>query len=654
MDFHYFIPSSINERFKQPRVRRNGARRSLMSATITYENLVAVMTERTGTGGMPVAKSLPNLKAALNGFLAERDLRIDDAIGSTFRLGFYKARDAHLASLRAQCRTASYVANRKSLLGHWHRLLLVLDQECAARGERVSGLQSALRELFASGVSMKGTSRETNVPLATLKNWVRGTQPRIGALPYLFRLEQYFGMQSGTLADFVAPHHDRVHDNCNAIKIAYREALKGQSAVRYRLTPTKALDSFITEWKHLVSYKARTFLSTEALIDNKAGRGRHWRLLPHSDQPVDRHTWVSVIRGQRCPTAGLNFGRVAQYIGWLMLGRESGGMGISPNKAQTLAQLCNRKQLSAFLAWQIARAGGRVNGGPIGFLMFVRMLCHPKYGFLVRSPDLGKRAGILSPKKWSLCCAEVHAFCKTAIGNLKDVEAPSRDSFEPIKALLSLESPLDAIADAVRRLDAKSSGQSGRRAAIFARDRLLLTLTASNPLRARNLRELTWRTDNTGHLRQDCNGVWRIALPREAFKNFNGAARERDYDMPIQEELWPYIERYLRSYRPLLVKSGSDLVFGSSKRRFGEWQSLNKRFAYLMGKYVHGCPGVGPHAMRHIVATSILKSTGNIKAAALVLHDHEETVRKHYAHLISDDGARWLREACGKSFRRMQ
>ena len=36
-----------------------------------------------------------------------------------------------------------------------------------------------------------------------------------------------------------------------------------------------------------------------------------------------------------------------------------------------------------------------------------------------------------------------------------------------------------------------------------------------------------------------------------------------------------------------------------------------------------------------------------------VLHDREATVRKHYGHLQNGDGARWLDQALGNTFRRM-
>src|SRR5690606_29694344 len=85
-------------------------------------------------------------------------------------------------------------------------------------------------------------------------------------------------------------------------------------------------------------------------------------------------------------------------------------------------------------------------------------------------------------------------------------------------------------------------------------------------------------------------------------------------------------------------RMGSTSVFVSHKCPGSVWKGLNRRFETLTRRYLHGCPGVGPHSFRHIVATAVIKRTGSFTAAALILHDREETVRAHYAHLVGTDG----------------
>ena len=148
--------------------------------------------------------------------------------------------------------------------------------------------------------------------------------------------------------------------------------------------------------------------------------------------------------------------------------------------------------------------------------------------------------------------------------------------------------------------------------------------------------------------------MWRICISKEEFKNERGAAKDRPYRMPVRQEIWADIERYLLVYRPHLADDSNPYVFPSSGSRTEPWKSLARHFAVLTKRYFVGCPGVGPHAMRHIVATSILKLKPNDwTTAAWALHDLEETVRKNYAHLRSDDAVRWMDSVLSGPFGRL-
>lgn len=82
----------------------------------------------------------------------------------------------------------------------------------------------------------------------------------------------------------------------------------------------------------------------------------------------------------------------------------------------------------------------------------------------------------------------------------------------------------------------------------------------------------------------------------------------------------------------------------SSENPNVEWFSLGRRYAVLTKGYVPGCPGVGPHGIRHIVATSIIIETGDFLLAADTLHDKPATVEKHYAHVLASVGDRGRRQ----------
>lgn len=299
-----------------------------------------------------------------------------------------------------------------------------------------------------------------------------------------------------------------------------------------------------------------------------------------------------------------------------------------------------------FLQWQIARADGKVHAGITAILDLTKALTHPVHGYLTQKPSLNKTL----PEKyqqvnWEEACKAVFDWAVESKKKLVAVGVEhSRNPMEPIKPILELENPLTAIADMVDRMRASRPITGGVEEAIWARDLLLVRLMASNPLRAKNLKLLTYRPDNSGNLYRDQNGGWNIRIDKKAFKNAKGAAGDDAYDVGVNSALWSDIERYLQVYRPMLPDADRvDYVFLSSstekaKGYTGAWNSLERRFFYLTKRYLWGCPGIGSHGMRYIVATAILKKhPGAWEMAAAALHDKVDTVKQHYAHLRPRD-----------------
>lgn len=121
---------------------------------------------------------------------------------------------------------------------------------------------------------------------------------------------------------------------------------------------------------------------------------------------------------------------------------------------------------------------------------------------------------------------------------------------------------------------------------------------------------------------------------KQVFSNLNSALGQYLAEMAIPTEAAVGVE--LRTSQT----AATYILFVSRKSGLKNqpWQSLNRRVEALTAKHVMNCPGVGPHVIRHIVATAIVKITGEYSTAALVLHDKEETVKKAYSHLCSEDG----------------
>lgn len=644
----------------------------MSSRNITFKELQEEMQRRAGEPGLPSRSSLPNLTSALNAFLNALSLPEDAAVGSALRISYYVRVAEHVARLHADGRSESYISNRKSLLKEWRRLVASLDRESSSRAvascaeARTSPLAEVLNELLRSRT--QSTAKRLGVPLATIRRWKAGAQVQQRSMRHLIKIERHFGMNPGALTDLAGgpirkqmrQAQGRAHwDVPPARTIAYRELLARQHKLTYALKPDDASHTLREQWIALFSYKTDLFGLSSVLDEPSSGSGAKalstrsyiWRL--EAPDPHAKHDWSTSIGNRRCPSGQIVFGLVSQFIGWLRLSPAEGGCGRPDDEAQTLGHFANADLVKKFVEWRIARAGGNINGTPKRILMTVAMLTHPDHGFLPARGDIGASVGFSDPSAWKQRCAETHAWTKSARQRIAQRVQPSRDPFEPIREILALPNPLMAVADAIRRMDANRPLTCGKAEAVWARDRLLLALMASNPLRIKNIKRLTYNADNSGQLRQDTSGAWRIVIDKSEFKNVDGAAGDRDYSQLVQRQVWPFIDLFLRSYWRMLAPSESNYVFASKSDKKGVFERLNRRFDYLTKRYFGYGISFGPHAFRHIVATALIKKTGSFTAAALALHDREETVRAHYGHLTGDDAATFIAAGLGEAFDRM-
>jgi integrase len=656
---HYFIPSSLHLRStsesRPVRVRR---RTSMSTCITTYSELEESMTDRVGLARMPKPAILPNLKSALKAFRKQQGKSGSALVGTELRVGFYKARNEHLVTLAPPGSTgiSAYASNRKWLLGWWHRLLLARDREAAAASGNYSPLQLALKDIFASGVSVKATAAGAGVSHATLKRWLSGAKPRAGCSRQLTRLENFFSMAPGALSNLAPQTVVEIRAAEPSTLSAYGQRLKEQSKDPYRLKPNKCLPGFRKEFVDWFRWKIDPIASIGGLMRETPEGNEPWRLKPigrHKRSPDD---WTHITDGQRCTSAHIAFDFVSAYIGFLIRDIQKGGCGLSSEEAQSLGQLCNMEQINKFLTWKKSRSGGVNHSGIERNLVSTAMLCHPVHGFLASRPDIGRKVGIKGRNKFVKHLSVVHAKLRSAIKLAAKGQTKSRDPFEPIRAVLERDNPMEAIVEAVRRIDADRPSTGGKAEAMWARKRLLLILAASNPLRLGNLQELTYRKDNSGDIRKDSNGRWKIFIQRTRLKNEKGAAKDADYDFPIHEGVWPHLERYLNVYRQHLASPECDLLFVSASNPDGMWDGLAKAWRAMTRRYLEGSPnGCGPHCIRHIVATTIIKLSGDggYELAAKYLHDHPNTVREHYGHIRGADSARKADELIGDCFRRM-
>lgn len=606
---------------------------------ITFRQLRTLMADRIGKHGLPAASSLANLQSALSRFLGERSLSESSVAGSTLRANFPGVCEEHIAALRQQGRSDTYCRNRRHYLQPWTLLVRALDHECAVVDGVITPLQSAIRTALRNR-SVRAVARQIGIRRDTLRHWLHGGVPRLDKLDVLRRFEIVCELPEGQVTDLLPYKARAAAEKESRPSIKWRKENGKRVADPYCLSVDKAPAVLREEYCSLFRYKSSypiardtgraRFRDLIAVEDDAVGKT--WRLTAPDPNECLEGRWHDVLNGQRCETASITWRMLASFFGWAIMPSTTGGAGIAAEDL-TLAMLTETSLVESYIDWHTEQRVRGINQGHLTFLSKAMMLCHPESGFLLKRPDIGERRGFKTSASWVLHCKDAHAKLRAIVRKIKPHVVATRPPEEPLETALQLEQPLAPFVKGVQSYESNRCFSSKTDEALWARDLLLMSLLMSNPLRRRNLMELTYRGDNSGNLRKTSAGEWRIFIPRRKFKNAdNGAAKDRDYDQPIEADVWHFIEQYIEIREHL---TSSDLVFVSSAFPGRTWRGVTNRFRDLTASYVDGCPGVGVQAMRHLVATHIIiNSRGDYEFAARILHDRPETVRKHYAHLL--------------------
>lgn len=617
------------------------------SETLSFTELHSYVVSAHGSN----SKAAANITSALKSYVLDIGMEMSDMVGPTFRGDYYRLASEHLQRLSDDGRPVHYIANRKYFLKRCRNIVLKLDAQSARANAKETPLSTALNSLAQRVPNLSEQCRRISVPYKRLAAYMRGGTPGRGTLRILQKVENHFQMVPGTLTDLLPRHVSRPRWTAHGRRVqgsrihppgtSYRARLTRALKDPYLLRPEEITSTFRDTWKEYLTFKTDPW----AAATTTTGKPRKlscWRCHPFPSR-VHQWSWVCEVNRQWCPTAQHYFYIASAFLGWLRKPISWGGGGLPIETAITLAWFSDMSRIKAFMTWRKAQSENIANSTVWKVLVFAASLCQPERGFLWRHSTLGRDAGYATVEEWRTHCAESYATCRQLMKIIKADIRPSRDPFEPVKDIISMARPLDAVFDAIDRMDYDRPPPDGEAERVWARNRLLLALTASNPLRARNLKELTWREDNTGSLRRDSDGNYRIYLKSAQLKNHSGAGAT-DYDVRVQSKLTPFIDKYLRDYLPKFSNGVTDRVFVQTVHPERKWETLNHTFRIMTRRYFENSPGFGPHAMRHIVATALIKRYGSFTAAAKVLHDFESTVRKHYGFLIGDDGARWVED----------
>jgi integrase len=624
----------------------------------TFTALLDAQQRLVDIGELPL-NTAANRAAALRQFLVYLHTPPDELIGQELRSQFRDKAHAWAEHLRATGRSERNISNTLSALRSWAKMLIVIDTDRARTMDDLTPFNRAVAELMR-GHKVSRVSALTGIPVGMLTGWKRDKKrPRLSNRRYIARLESHFKVECGSLVRLAGFDGDkylrpRVGE---PVHVAYRTNLAEMTKHHVLFRPS--IDSPLrAQWRDFVRYK------TDLAPNLERSANGVWRIAQVPFTPALPSLWFRFIDGQEVPSAPMAWHRTAAYLGFLALPVDQGGCGIPPDELETMAWLAVPDHLDAFIRHRIARCRGVANNYILEFSALIANLTAERTGWLRQQPHLQSTLPARFHRlNWDTMCEQALRAITAIRRALRHNIAQTRNPFDPLADIIALPKPLEALVDMVQRMRAARPTYNGNcTEAVWGRDIALIKLLISNPLRRKNMAQLTWRADQTGQLYQRADGSWWIRIPRRMFKNARSSATKNDYDMPVQQAVWSDLERYLFVYRPRLLRCATDYVFVPRLRskdrpdlQARPWADISGRVEDLTREYLWRCPGVGMHAFRHLVATALIKASGHsdFKTAALVLHDKLETVEAHYAHLRSSDGAQRFTELLGNTLSKM-
>jgi integrase len=390
--------------------------------------------------------------------------------------------------------------------------------------------------------------------------------------------------------------------------------------------------------------------------------------------------WGEETASQKIEHLGLMFGALAASPSGIVKGR-----GV-PRSQLSFGMLVFPGVWDWYLQWREQRRGFYTKWEE-DMLMVAQALTRAEVGWIRQHPELLKNVrpieGLIAPEEiefatrdWNGACDAFHRHAANRSKEIQRVMRVHRDPFEPIMCILEADSPLAEyrkITDEIlKRMP--DEDRYPRPAAEAVRSFLLLRLGLHLGLRQKNLRQL--RVCPRGHfptserrledmkcgeLRwSDRDGGWEVLIPSVAFKNsgssFFGQKPFR-LILPDLLDLYKYLEAYIDKHRGVLLGSAKDpgtlfvktvkttsfdAAYDSTKF-YEAWRTVIQRYGiynpYTGRGAIKGLLPHGPHNLRDILATHILKQTGSYEQASYAIQDTPDVVQQHYGRFLPQDKA---------------
>jgi len=637
-----------------------------IKSLLTYESLLehgSAYMRQQGMGNQQVK----NICSALRSWLEVHGFSAGKLLGDEFRQDFDRhfLRYCDAISERVAPRTQK---DRQEQILRWRRVAEALRK----RDTLPESFAAALAHCTsASPLSKAEIARTCGISPQTLAYWTSGLgAPRGESLFAVAKLEEVLEVPVGSLTGRVPlARHTRYargarRDTSSTFTNLRKAQLKQVKKYGMAFTPRLAM-----QWLEVIHHK------TSIDDEDEGGRiDRTWRLKP-IDTVTIRVTPAMLADGQICVTAGVQWGMVRSYLGWLCLARPV-GRGVTVDCADTLAWLTDVESLKDYAKWLERRSANVFHNGINVFLQTIESHLRPKTGFVWLRHDLAETINTAHHAHWERQSSNWQsvggwqARCeatRVALRRYREFKVgkkpipKSRNPVERVAVVLNDQFPLKKLVEFVNTLERSMPPPAHHRDyCAWIRDVVLCKLLISNPLRIGQYAAMTYRADGNGHLVRVGPGRWRLNFKPSDFKNEKGAATE-PYSVAVDDSVAPWIDRYLAEARPYLVGAEQTSRFllpaakgprstpqflsdaGLSQTEGYKGDSLSARLKHLTALYIDGCPGFAAHSFRHAIATDHLRrNPGDYLTVAILLHDKLETVLRNYSHLKVEDGLRRL------------
>lgn len=390
--------------------------------------------------------------------------------------------------------------------------------------------------------------------------------------------------------------------------------------------------------------------------------------------------WGEETASQKVEHLGLMFGALAAHPRGPVR-----GYGV-PLQHLTFGMLVFPSIWDWYVQWR-ERRRGFYTAWEVDMLRISLALTRRETGWLRQHPHLGSRLrpieGLVTQADidrtradWDDACDVYFKHASSRVKEIQRVVRVHRDPFEPIMPVLEAESPVGEyrkITEEILRL-MPDERLYRRPAAEAVRSFLMLRFGLHLGLRQKNLRQLMVcergklpRSERQladmkrGEIRwSERDKGWEVLIPSVAFKNANSSyfgSKPFRLILPDLGGLYDHIEAYIDRHRHVLLGGAEDpgtffvkTVKTTSKDAsydqntfYEAWRLMIQRYGIYNPYTGRGAiPGLlphGPHNVRDVLATHILKQTGSYEQASYAIQDTPDMVAQHYGRFLPQDKA---------------